>query len=218
MGIIFPYRLFGKRGEAIKNIFQFRSFSNFIESIFIGFTSFLVKRGKKWLSHFDSFKILSNYPLQQVADLNIKLWLENDSNVKVDRASMGYSVEVRSPFLDYRIIEFARTLPIHYRFDGKTRKKILKDILNEYIPKEIFDVPKKGFGIPLSSWIRNELKEEFSKSLTDNNLNQIKNLDTKKIKKYLSLHFLGKEDYSTYLWRVYVYIKWRQNLRNNESA
>ena len=99
-----------------------------------------------------------------------------------------------------------------------TRKKILKDILNEYIPKEIFDVPKKGFGIPLSSWIRNELKEEFSKSLTDDNLNQIKNLDAKKIKKYFNLHLLGKEDYSSYLWRVYVYIKWKQNLGNNESA
>lgn len=218
IAIIFPYYLFGKRGDAIKNIFQFRSFSNFIESIFIGFTSFLVKREKKWLSHFESFKTLSNHPLQQVADLNIKLWLENDSNVKVDRASMGYSVEVRSPFLDYRIIEFARTLPIHYRYVKKTRKKILKDILSEYIPQKIFEVPKKGFGIPLGSWIRNELKEEFSKSLTDKNLNQIKNLDVKKIKKYLSLHLLGKEDYSTYLWRVYVYIKWKQNLDSNESA
>lgn len=218
IALVFPYYLFGKRGEAINSIFLFPSFSNFIESIFIGFTSFLVKRENKWLSHFDAFKILSNNTLQQVADLNIKLWLENDSNVKVDRASMGYSVEVRSPFLDYRIIEFARSLPIHYRFDGKTRKKILKDILSEYIPKEIFEVPKKGFGIPLGSWIRNELKEEFSKSLTDKNLNQIKNLDVKKIKKYLRLHLLGKEDYSTYLWRVYVYIKWKKNLGYNESA
>ena len=80
-----------------------------------------------------------------MADLNIKLWLENDSNVKVDRASMAFSVEVRSPFLDYRIVEFARTLPVEYRYQRGRKKRILRDILKEYIPEEVFSKPKKGF-------------------------------------------------------------------------
>ena len=76
-------------------------------------------RNLNWLKHYSNFSLLSNNILQKCADLNIKLWLENDSNVKVDRASMAHSVEVRSPFLDYRIIEFARQLPVSYRYSSE---------------------------------------------------------------------------------------------------
>lgn len=203
-----PYQILGKRALAVKNIFKFKTFDNFIESVFIGFSSFLLVRDNTWLKHFDSFKSLSKDKLQKLADLNIKLWLENDSNVKVDRASMAYSVEVRSPFLDYRIIEFARALPISYRIKGRKRKRILKDILNEYIPEAIFEVPKKGFGIPLKTWIRNELRAEFIEHLNDKELKKIENLNIDLIKKYLDKHLSGEEDYSSYLWRVYVLIKW----------
>lgn len=203
-----PYQILGKRALAVKNIFKFKTFDNFIESVFIGFSSFLLVRDNTWLKHFDSFKSLSKDKLQKLADLNIKLWLENDSNVKVDRASMAYSVEVRSPFLDYRIIEFARALPISYRIKGRKRKRILKDILNEYIPEAIFEVPKKGFGIPLKTWIRNELRAEFFEHLNDKELKKIENLNIDLIKKYLDKHLSGEEDYSSYLWRVYVLIKW----------
>lgn len=203
-----PYQILGKRALAVKNIFKFKTFDNFIESVFIGFSSFLLVRDNTWLKHFDSFKSLSKDKLQKLADLNIKLWLENDSNVKVDRASMAYSVEVRSPFLDYRIIEFARALPISYRIKGRKRKRILKDILNEYIPEAIFEVPKKGFGIPLKTWIRNELRAEFIEHLNDKELKKIENLNIDLIKKYLDKHLSGEEDYSSYLWRIYVLIKW----------
>ena len=71
---------------------------------------------------------LSQNPYQSTADLNLKLWLENDSNVKVDRASMLYSVVIRSPFLDYRIVEYARKLPVRFRYHRNKRKKILRDI------------------------------------------------------------------------------------------
>lgn len=215
ISLAFPFSLFGKRADGIKEIIRFKSFHNFIESIFIGFSSMTNKRDKKWLSHYDSFKYLSNDKLQKIADLNIKLWLENDSNVKVDRASMAYSVEVRSPFLDYRIVEFARTLPICFRFNKGSRKIILKDILKEYIPEEVFEAPKKGFSIPIGDWIRNELKDEFIKNLSDKHLNKINNLNIKKFKKLLEDHLSSKEDYSTYIWRVYVLSKWYQK---NESS
>jgi len=157
------------------------------------------------------FKILADQPLQRAADLNIKLWLENDSNVKVDRASMAYGVEVRSPFLDYRVIEFARTLPISYRFYKGKRKRILRDILNEYIPEAVFDVPKKGFSIPLAEWMRTELKEDIQLHLTDAFLHTIKGLNVKRVKNFMQLHFANKGDYSAYIWRVYVLSKWFKN-------
>ena len=121
---------------------------------------------------------------------------------------MAYGVEVRSPFLDYRVIEFARTLPISYRFHNGKRKRILRDILNEYIPETVFDVPKKGFAIPLAEWMRNELKEDIIVHLNDDFLNSIACLQSKNVKKYMQLHFDNKGDYSPYLWRVFVLSKW----------
>ena len=146
--------------------------------------------------------------MQQAADLNIKLWLENDSNVKVDRASMAYSVEVRSPFLDYRVIEFARTLPINYRFNKGVRKKLLRDILKEYIPENVFNQPKSGFSIPLGDWIREELKEEFKNVLNDRFLDKLPNFDKEKFKNQFNQHLEGKMDYATNIWKVYVLAQW----------
>src|SRR5690606_3083902 len=89
----------GHRNDPYKGILNVGSKYDFIAGIFVGYDSLLKKRNFKWLSHFNGYKVWSDNLLQSTADLNIKLWLENDSNVKVDRASMAYSVEVRSPFL-----------------------------------------------------------------------------------------------------------------------
>ena len=121
---------------------------------------------------------------------------------------MASSVEVRSPFLDYRIIEFARKLPVKYRFKGSVRKKILRDVLAQYIPEKIFDQPKKGFSIPLADWIRDSFKDEFSIYLKTDKLMQIENLDITKIQRLFELHLTKDVDYSSYLWRVYVLSKW----------
>ena len=123
--------------EPIRRILNIKSKNEFIAGIFVGYNSIVKKRNLDWLSNYSGYKFWSKDLFQSTADLNIKLWLENDSNVKVDRASMAYSVEVRSPFLDYRIIEFARTLPLSYRYVSGRKKRILRDILKEYIPEEV---------------------------------------------------------------------------------
>jgi len=206
----FVFNIIGERTEYYNKFFKIKSINNYIRNIFVGHTSLLKNRNLEWISNFDIFKKLSNEPLQKAADLNIKLWLENDSNVKVDRASMASSVEVRSPFLDYRIIEFARTLPISYRLIPGKRKRILRDILKEYIPEEIFDQPKKGFGVPMGQWIRKDLKFEFEDNLKDDFLSLVPNLNVKKFKRIYKSHMDGKTDYSTFIWRVYVLSKWYQ--------
>ena len=203
-----PIKWIGKRGSSIKNILLMKNFNTFVESIFTGFDTILLKDKKEWVNHFKKYIFLSKNKFQKVADLNLKLWLENDSNVKVDRASMAFSVEVRSPFLDYRIVEFARNLPVKFRLNGKTRKKILRDILSYYIPEHVFDQPKKGFSVPLAEWIRTVLKTEFIEYLSENKLKKIDNLDTNKIQQFLDLHLTKGVDYSSYLWRVYVLSKW----------
>jgi asparagine synthase (glutamine-hydrolysing) len=206
--IILIGNIFGKRTAPLKRILRTKKDNNFIAGIFVGYNSLLLNRKLEWLNDYNGYKNWSKHLIQKTADLNIKLWLENDSNVKVDRASMAFSVEVRSPFLDYRIIEFARTLPVSYRFLPGNKKRILRDILKEYIPEEVFNQPKKGFAVPIGAWIRNELREEFELSLTDSFLQQVPNLDIPKFKKMFKYHLEGKHDYSSYIWRVYVLSKW----------
>lgn len=81
----------------------------------------------------------------------------DDILVKVDRATMSVSIEGRDPFLDQRIIEFVARIPSNYKYDGKVRKKILKDVVYKYLPKDIMNMPKNGFSLPLADWLQNGL-------------------------------------------------------------
>ena len=90
------------------------------------------------------------------------------------------------------------------------KKRILRDILKEYIPVEVFDQPKRGFAVPIGQWIRKELKEEFKANLSDDFLNQVPNLNVAKFKKMFQDHLQEKADYSSYIWRVFILSKWYQ--------
>ncbi|WP_300565267.1 asparagine synthase (glutamine-hydrolyzing) [Flavobacterium sp.] len=206
------YKVFKTRPETIRGILNSKDENDLIAKIFTSFDTLQKKFNILWLEkYYKNYKQLSISPLQRAADLNVKLWLENDSNVKIDRASMAASVEVRSPFLDYRIIEFARTLPIDFRYRNGVTKKILRDILSEYIPETIFNQPKSGFSVPLGDWIRKELKEEITTTLNDDFLNSVPNLDVVKFKKQFAMHFQGKYDYSFSIWKLFLLAKWQEN-------
>lgn len=194
--------------KRITDIILINNMHEYIVKRFLGYDSLLLKKDNSWLDHYKDFDRLSQNRLQKTADLNIKLWLENDSNVKVDRASMAASVEVRSPFLDYRIIEFARRLPVSYRYKRKEKKRILKDILEEYIPREIFNLPKKGFAIPLADWLRGDLKNDIISTLNDDFLKSVPNMDVSKLKIKMINHFNLSEDNTIDIWKVYVLALW----------
>ncbi|EFK59782.1 asparagine synthase (glutamine-hydrolyzing) [Sphingobacterium spiritivorum] len=205
-----PYHIIlGTRPETLKGFLSSKDENELIVKIFTSFDSLNLKKDYTWVDkYYPQFRKLSKEPLQRAADFNIKLWLENDSNVKVDRASMAFSVESRSPFLDYRIIEFARTLPISYRFKNGVTKRIIRDILKEYIPEEVFTQPKKGFAIPLNAWIRGELKDDILSKLNDAFLHSVPNLDVLKFKKQLGEHLENKYDYSFSIWKLYILALW----------
>ncbi len=201
-------KLKGKGSIAASEILRSKNINAYINKVFVGFDSLSKERNLNWMRPYKKYTKLSVHPIQKTADLNIKLWLENDSNVKVDRASMAYSVEVRSPFLDYRIVEYARSLPLSYRYQKDNRKRILKDILEEYIPHSVFDQPKRGFAIPLEHWIANELKEEILRILNDEFLDTVPNLDVPKFKHQLQAHMSGNIEYKYNIWKVYIYGRW----------
>ncbi len=201
-------KVFNYRADGVNSLLKTKNSDDYSKGIFTGFDSIQLKKQNKWFNFYNGYKKWATNSLQRMADLNIKLWLENDSNVKVDRASMAYSVEVRSPFLDYRIIEFARTLPVSFRYGNGLKKRIVRDILKEYIPEEVFNQPKRGFAIPIAKWIREDLKADIQNELSDVFLNSVPNLDVAKFKKQLEIHFSGKSDYSFNVWKLFLLAKW----------
>ena len=99
---------------------------------------------------------------------DIKLVLENDMLVKVDRMSMANSLELRVPFLDHKIVDFVFSLPAQFKINSNRQKKILKDAFADYLPEEIYNRKKQGFEVPLLKWFRTELKG----MITDDLLNE----------------------------------------------
>ena len=85
-------------------------------------------------------------------------YLTDDILVKVDRASMFYSLETRAPFLDHRLIEVASRIPSNLKVKNNYGKHILKKLLYKYVPKKIVDRPKAGFAVPINDWLRGPLK------------------------------------------------------------
>lgn len=201
-------KLIRQNNYRVRKALTSKNQNDFIENIFSAKGKLLKEKRQDWMKYYQGYKRWSDNILQKAADLNIKLWLENDSNVKVDRASMAYSLEVRSPFLDYRIIEYARSLPLNFRYTKGRQKKILRDILKEYIPEEVFNQPKRGFNIPLDNWLRNELKVEVMDALNMDFLKSVPNLDYQGFQKLLDSHMDGTEDHTVSIWTVFVLSLW----------
>jgi asparagine synthase (glutamine-hydrolysing) len=92
-------------------------------------------------------------PNHQLMLMDMLLYHPDDILVKVDRAAMAVSLETRVPLLDKDVVEFAWSLPIEYKLDGKVRKSVLRDVLYRYVPRELMAQPKQGFGIPIDRWL-----------------------------------------------------------------
>lgn len=101
--------------------------------------------------------------------LDMDTYLPGDILCKVDRASMKYSLEARCPILDKDVMEYSYRLPHSFKYGGHVKKRILKDIAYDYIPKTLLDRPKVGFGVPLDKWLRGPLREQLL-SMADRDL------------------------------------------------
>ena len=157
---------------------------------------------KKYLLH--SHKNI----FERATDFDLKTYLSWDINTKVDRASMAYSLEARSPLLDYRVVELARSLPTEYKYIKDNQKRILKEILYKHVPNEIFDRPKSGFGIPFRIWFREDLKDYVLDQLSEEKLNNIPGIQPKIILKCIQEHMDGKWDHYMLIWRLLVLSQW----------
>ncbi len=119
------------------------------------------------LSRFSNAQIKEALNKMTYCDLMIRV--PEYSNIKIDRITMMHGLEARSPFLDHKLIEFAATIPPHLKLINKKRKYLLKKIAEKYLPAEIIQLPKQGFGSPINNWLRGELKG-FVTDLFNNSL------------------------------------------------
>jgi asparagine synthase (glutamine-hydrolysing) len=121
---------------------------------------------------------------------------------------MRHSLEARVPFLDSAIVDASFRMNWKYKIDGTNKKKILKETFADLLPKEVFEFKKKGFGVPLTLWFRNELKSELLEVLNAEAIKKQGIFNADFIQSLISEHMSGKENHASQLWVLYVFQKW----------
>jgi asparagine synthase (glutamine-hydrolysing) len=146
------------------------------------------------------------------ADLStdVNLYLPDDLLVKMDRASMAHSLEARSPLLDHVFMEFVATLPPEMKLSGNRRKHIFKQSLRGALPDVVLDRPKMGFGAPISSWFRNELREMAEDLLLSSRARQRGYFHANVIDELWAEHVSNQRDHSEKLWDLLVLELWHR--------
>ena len=138
-------------------------------------------------------------------------YLPNDILVKGDRASMSVGLEVRAPLLDHKITEFAWSLPRNFRMGNNCGKRILREILYKYVPKDLVHRPKQGFGMPVNDWLRGPLREWAEDLISIKNLPNDGLLNGDLVRKVWSEHLLGSRNWEYKLWPVLMWQQWQIN-------
>ena len=146
-----------------------------------------------------------------------RAYLQEDILVKVDRASMATSLEVRSPFLDPAIIDFALSVPPDMKLRGMSRKQPLKDVMRGRIPDQIIDRPKRGFGVPLNAWMRGALAPMVRDYLADSRISAAGIFDADAVNGIVGRHAAGDDVAGHQVWLLLQFELWRERWLNNFS-
>lgn len=143
--------------------------------------------------------------------LDMQTYLPDEVLCKMDRASMKYSLEVRCPLLDYRVIEYSFRIPQKYKYTHGDKKHILKELAYEYVPKELLERPKKGFGVPLRKWIRTVLHQQIMHYANGEILKKQGIFNPVELQRIIHKQKVSnKIVYSSILWSFYVFQRWYQ--------
>ena len=152
-------------------------------------------------------------PLQAMMYLDFAGYLPDDCLVKVDRASMAASLEVRCPLLDHRVVELAWSLPLAYRLGDGGAKRVLKSVLERYVPGTLFERPKRGFGVPIGAWLRGPLRDWAATLLDERRLAREGYLEPAAIRDLWQQHQSGRRDRQELLWHVLMFQAWHEHWR-----
>ncbi len=147
---------------------------------------------------------------QAMGAIDFMGYLRDDILVKVDRASMGTSLEVRCPILDRNVVEFAWSLPTALRVEAGTGKIVLRRLLDQYVPRELTDRPKQGFGVPIGEWITAELRDWTESLIDERRLAQEGFFDAAAVRRAWQQHQTGWADHSSLLWSIVMFQAWNE--------
>lgn len=140
--------------------------------------------------------------------LDYKTYMVDDILVKVDRATMSTGLEGREPLLDHRIIEFVAQLPSQLKYNNGVKKYLLKKIVHKYIPKDLLDRPKTGFGLPVYEWLKTDLKEHLFYYINEEQLSRHDFINPKIAIKLRDEFIAGKNNSETQIWLLLMFQMW----------
>ncbi|NFV78752.1 asparagine synthase (glutamine-hydrolyzing) [Magnetospirillum aberrantis] len=147
-------------------------------------------------------------PALTVMVMDVLGYLPDDLCVKTDRATMAASLEARLPFLDHAVVEFAWSLPNAMKIEGTTGKAVLRDVLYQYVPRELVDRPKMGFEVPIGRWLSGRLKGWADDLLAEDMLHRQGLLEPRLVARCWRDHRSGAKNWQTELWHVLMFQAW----------
>jgi asparagine synthase (glutamine-hydrolysing) len=157
-------------------------------------------------------------PEQQMMVCDSLTYLPDDILTKVDRAAMSVGLETRIPFLDHRVVDLSRKIPIDMKIKDGNGKWILRQVLYKYIPQELIDRPKTGFSIPIGQWLRGPLRTWAEDLLDESKIRQDGYLDSELVLKLWRQHIDKKYDWSSRLWAILMFQVWLRDFNSSSIA
>jgi asparagine synthase (glutamine-hydrolysing) len=166
---------------------------------------------------FDSKELVAenHSTLAYMMAIDYQTYLLDDILQKVDRASMTVSLEGREPFLDQRVIEWAAQLPMEYKYNNGNKKFIIKEIVHKYIPKEMLDRPKMGFGIPIAAWLQKDLKQYVDKYFDSEFVTKQNIFNNTEVQRIKASFYNGKVERAEKIWYILMFQMWYDKWMNN---
>lgn len=159
------------------------------------------------LSNKDAWPDVDSFEHWMMA-MDVQTYMTDDILVKVDRAAMANSLETRIPMLDHRVVELAWRIPLNMKIRDGQGKWILREVLYKHVPRELIERPKKGFSIPIASWLRGPLREWAESLLDEHRLTLEGYFNVTQVRKAWGEHLKGVRDNSSRLWSILMFQAW----------